>query len=273
MGPTARHRSAGATAGRVAVILSLLPCAACAPAARSNGAAEKRADLGSSAAAAPEPAPLSRAWPLAPPGSGLRVGRVGGSSDRLTTVSGAAALVTVADRCPDHAECERIANNSSDVARAACDAQCDRCCPHPSVADCILRECTSACDRCGDDPCRRAICNDRWLNDCRDRCESEMSTCAGCRRAWCADGSAVQGCHADARSRHTATLRACDRDCPAAERQTDGSCFVACGKTKQATCTKAYGDCTNGRSPDCRCECAEAVAGACVTWNQVCTCD
>jgi hypothetical protein len=32
-------------------------------------------------------------------------------------------------------------------------------------------------------------------------------------------------------------------------------------------------DCKNGRSPDCRCECAKAATGVCLDWKDVCTCN
>jgi hypothetical protein len=214
-----------------------------------------------------------RAWPAPPPGPGVMVGAASEPAGPLRLVTGDAARAAVPDRCPDHDECHRIANNGADVAHASCDAQCDRCCPHGGVDDCVRRECTGACGRCEDDDCRGAVCNDAWRRGCHDRCVEEMSTCAGCRGVWCGKGAARMGCHRDVDKHHEATLRACDRDCPAGVKRADGSCSVTCGTTKTTTCSKSPGECANGQSPDCRCECQGAIAGACVAWTEVCRCD
>jgi hypothetical protein len=218
------------------------------------------------------PAPL-RAWPAPLPGSGSTVGAPLAPSAPLTLVTGDAARRAVPDRCPDHDECERIANNAADVAHASCDAECDRCCPHESADSCMTSACSGACQRCADATCRAAICNDIWLDGCRDRCRAEASACAGCRSVWCADGAAQKACHLDVASHHEATKRACARDCPAAEKRADGSCKITCGAAKKTSCARAAKDCKLGQSPDCRCECTGAVGGGCVAWDAVCVCD
>jgi len=218
------------------------------------------------------PSPF-RAWPAPPPGPGVALGSKAGSPAPPGLVAGDAARASVPDRCPDHDECERIANNSADVAHASCDGQCDRCCPHQTVDDCAARECNGACERCADDGCRRVICNPVWLAGCRDRCRAEMDACAGCRGVWCREGPARRGCHSDVDSLHRSTLHACERDCPAGEKRADGSCVVSCATAKKTSCSKSPKDCTQGQSPDCRCECNGAVGGVCVSWNAVCGCD
>jgi hypothetical protein len=214
-----------------------------------------------------------RAWPAPRPGPGTTVGPAAASGAPLRFVTGEAARTSVPDRCPDHDECHRIANNGADVAHASCDAQCERCCPHESVDECVRRECNGACSRCADDGCHAAICTAVWLAGCRHRCEGEMSACAGCRSTWCAEGAARSACHADVDGLHRATLAACDRDCPAGQRRDDGSCSVTCGTVKSVACSRAAKDCKIGQSPDCRCECTGAVGGGCVAWNALCSCD
>ena len=218
------------------------------------------------------PAPL-RAWPAPFPGPTSIVGAPVSSTAPLTLVTGEAAARAVPDRCPDHDECERIANNAADVAHASCDAQCDRCCPHESADACAAVACNRACERCADERCRAAVCNDVWPGACRDRCRAETSACAGCRSVWCADGTGRQACHLDVANHHEATKRACARDCPTAEKRADGSCSITCGTTKKTHCARAAKDCKLGQSPDCRCECTGAVGGGCVAWDAVCVCD
>ena len=216
--------------------------------------------------------PRFRAWPAPPPGPGLTV--VSASSGApLRLLTGEAARASVPDRCPDHDECRRIANNLADVAHASCDAQCERCCPHESADECVRRECNGACSRCADDGCRAAVCAGGWLEGCRRRCEEEMSACAGCRSAWCVEGTARGACHADVDGHHRATLAACERDCPAGQRRDDGSCSVTCGTIKTVACSREAKDCKLGQSPDCRCECTGAVGGGCVAWKALCSCD
>jgi hypothetical protein len=214
----------------------------------------------------------TRAWPVAAD-RGVAVGPTSASAEPLTLVTGEAARAAAADRCPDHDECVRIANNEGDVALAACDRECARCCLHQNPGDCTERECATACRRCVDAACGRAVCNDAWLADCRKRCGAEAATCAGCREVWCGDGASRRGCHTDAEALHAARLAACERDCKAPNRQDDGSCMIACGTAQKNTCTKAAKACALGTSPDCRCECSAAVLGACVAWNSVCVCD
>jgi hypothetical protein len=209
--------------------------------------------------------PPLRAWPAPFPGPGVRVGP-------FQIATGAAASASRPDRCPDHVECHRIANNAADVAAAACDDQCDRCCPHRSADDCVLRECAPACQRCTDRDCRAVVCNDGWSGRCRQRCAAEMAGCVGCRGVWCGEGPARRACQADVDSHHQAVLGACDRDCPAAEKRADGTTVVTCGPDR-VVASKPAGGCRLGQSPDCRCQCKAAIAGGCVAWDAVCLCD
>jgi hypothetical protein len=212
-----------------------------------------------------------RAWPV--PALDRASGEPVGAAKALVTVRGKAALAFVADRCPDHLECERIANNAADLALANCGAQCDRCCTYPSIYACVAQECVANCERCQDAPCRQAFCGNEGHSACRARCEDAMSGCAGCRGSWCFEGSALRACRADAAAGKKSALLACDRDCPEQDIGNDGSCSVTCGGAKRPTCAKPSPACTNGRSPDCRCECNTAVGGACVAWDAVCGCN
>jgi hypothetical protein len=214
----------------------------------------------------PSPA---RAWPLPLAARGVAVGP-SASADPLRVVTGDAARRAMADRCPDHDECVRIANNEGDVAQATCDRECARCCLHENADECVRRECAGACRLCADAECRAAVCSDTWLTGCRDRCAAELTTCAGCRDAWCGDGAARRACHADAKALHAARLAACERDCKPADVAADGSCTITC--SPKSKCSKAAKSCALGTSPDCRCECSAAVAGGCVAWNAVCVC-
>jgi hypothetical protein len=207
----------------------------------------------------PAPPPPLRAWPAPLPGPGLVVG---GAAD---------IRAAVPDRCPDHVECVRIANNAADIAAAECDRQCDRCCPHDSVDACAA-VCATACTRCPDATCRRAVCSDGWLVRCGERCTVERGACAGCRSAWCAEGGARRGCHADVETHHQAVLAACDRECPEAQKMPDGSTVVRCGPGGAVTASRPAGGCPLGLSADCRCECTSALSGICLAWNAVCVC-
>jgi hypothetical protein len=199
------------------------------------------------------------------------VGSTAASARRVVT--GEATKTAVADRCPDHDECVRIANNDADIARAACDRACAACGPHASADDCARGECAGACGLCADAECRAAVCTDAWLKSCRARCTAEVSTCAGCRDVWCGDGAALRACHADAQALHAVRLAACERDCRASDREADGSCAIACGPAKKSKCSKSAKACKLGSSPDCRCECSAAIAFGCVAWDAVCGCD
>jgi hypothetical protein len=232
----------------------------------------ERSDAASPVPSAAREKESPRAWPLPGPGRGVAVGPIA-SADALRVVSGAEARSAVPDRCPDHDECVRIANNGADVAHASCDRECARCCPHDGAEDCMFRECAGACKRCADDACRKTVCNDAWLDGCRRRCAAEAHACAGCRDVWCGDGAAKRACHADALAGHEATLAACERDCPAGERKNDGSCTIQCGSAKKTGCSKQAKECPLGKSPDCRCECNAATLGACVGWDATCVCD
>ena len=212
-----------------------------------------------------------RAWPVRSPGKGLGFVASSPSSGDTSLLVGQAALHATADRCPDHLECERIANNAADTAHYGCGAQCEACCPHASVDDCIRRACRDAIERCRGDGCSGDF-KETWMRACTDRCRVEMSTCAGCRNVWCGEGPAVLACHSDADATHRESLRACDRHCPATELRADGACTVKCGAAK-TTCSQRATDCRDGKSPDCRCECTTAFAGVCVAWKNVCTCD
>lgn len=214
-----------------------------------------------------------RAWPVSLPGRGLAFSSgAGAPTGPLSIASGPAASNATADRCPDHLECERIANNAADAAHYGCNAQCESCCPHASVEACAKAECSGARERCQGEACHVELGGDRWMQICTERCRVEMSSCAGCRTVWCPAGAALDACHADADRTHRETLRACDRDCPAPEQRADGSCTIQCGRAK-TTCSQPVTDCKNGRSPDCRCECAKAATGVCLDWKDVCTCN
>jgi hypothetical protein len=213
-----------------------------------------------------------RAWPVPRSVRGVSVNSEP-TSDALVALTQGAPLASAAERCPDHDECRRIANNTADVAHAHCDAQCDACCPHPNAQECARRACDGACSACADAACKHGACGADWNRSCRERCRSEINLCAGCRSVWCESGAALGACHADADAMHREALRACDNDCPAAEKRSDGSCRITCGKTKATSCSQSSANCHDGRSPDCRCECVGAAAGICVSWKDVCTCD
>jgi hypothetical protein len=274
--PASISKAAHAVAALLAVgALYLAGCKAASSSMPTDGGAERPASAAAAVHASDQNIALRfmRAWPAPAPGPGIAVGLMAGAALSSILVTGDAAQKSVPDRCPDHDECKRIANNGADVAHASCDGQCDRCCPHRSADDCATAECAGACQRCRDDACRRSICSAGWLEVCRDRCRTELDACAGCRSVWCGEGPALRACHSDVDSHHRATLAACQRDCPPGERGADGSCSISCGTAKTPSCSKRPKDCTNGRSPDCRCECTGAVAGICGSWTAVCTCD